>query len=706
MKILVLLIPVKIYCLKPLIEQLENNDDTIVNSNLENDKMNTLIENNDNTIVNSNLENDKMNTLIENNDNTIVNSKNDKMNTLIENNDDTIVNSNLENDKMNTLIENRIANDTTNLKDSELENNKANSLLSNEIDDSLKNKLNDSVKDKLNDSGKDKLNDFVKDKLNIENRHKVYKEFAINSESSICSNVGKNILERGGNAMDSAIAVALCIGTVNAFSSGIGGGGFFLIRQIIDGKDDVRMLDFRESAPSGIKIEELVKEKSLEGGMSVATPGEVLGFYEGHKLYGKIPWKELFEENIKIAKSFRAEKILVRKLRKNRKFIFSDSGLKKVYTRKGRLLREGDIVERPNYAETLRIISEDPLSFYTGALSHKIVAAIKARGGIMTEDDLRNYTVLEGDILKTRFYDYDVYTTGLPSSGALVVEALNLLEHVDFNTLARMPKNKKLIKLYKILIIVMKAISERRGILGDPQFIKDAEKKLKTFVTDSSFHRAVRDLKSSISTIKNFPVEPFAEDHGTTHLEVVDSFGMIVQITSSINLEFGAKMMDPETGIVFNNQINDFYIPNVKNAYNLPKMPANIIERLKRPISSAAPLLLIGLNRIVAIGATGGSRIPSAIIGTIAYWKSGMSFLEAVSATRIHNQLSPNITYVEKSFPKDIKKKLAQSGEIIKVSQLNTIFTSVQVVEIVKNANNVIIHAISDYRKDGNSSGK
>lgn len=541
-------------------------------------------------------------------------------------------------------------------------------------------------------------------KSNKLSKHRVYHQYVTNSESKQCSNVGTNILERGGNAIDASISTAICIGIVNSFSSGIGGGGFMLIRRIINDEDEIKMIDFREVAPKEIKVEELNSRKSEEGGMAIAIPGEVLGFYKSHEKYGKLEWKVLFEANVKIAKEFKASKTLAEKLKKNKKYILRDPGLREIYAPDGKLKKEGEIIKRNNYARTLEKIADDPLSFYEGKLADKIVRQIKANGGVMSLEDLREYRIHERAVLKTRFKDYDVYTTNLPSCGIMIVKALNLLEHVDFETLRKKKESEKFYEFYKMLIHVLKATSERRGELGDPGFIKNADEMLKSFVRDDKFDKAVMNLNS---IGKEYESEiPFVEDHGTTHLEVVDSSGSIVQITSTINLEFGSKIMDIETGIVYNNEVNDFYIPNAHNAYDLTKMPGNILKPGKRPVSSAAPLFLIRKDEVIAIGATGGSRIPSAIIGAIAYWQLGKSFEEAVSMVRVHNQLSPNRTYVEKLFPVEIWNKLSVSGEKMEISELNTIFTSVQVIHIKGNQTDKIIHAISDYRKGGDSAGK
>lgn len=539
---------------------------------------------------------------------------------------------------------------------------------------------------------------------------RLYRRYAVNSESPLCSQVGARILEAGGNALDAAVATNVCIGVVNSFSSGIGGGGFLLLHKKAPAGDTVDMFDFRETAPGGIDIAALQRSSNASkvGGMAVATPGEVLGMYRAHEEYGRLPWKRLFEENIAIARGFRASRLLAAKLKSSESYILADEGLRSVYTANGRLLEAGDLVVRSNYAATLEALADSPLSFYRGELADGIVAAVRSRGGALSRADLAGYAVKKRDVLLGRYHDYRVYTTSLPTSGALLIEALKILENLDFGELRAMDRTGRMHIFYSFLIETFKFITVKRGELGDPDFIRDYRTLLSVLISDDyarDIYKKIR-IASSLATKDYGPVLPFAEDHGTTHLNVVDADGMIVQITSTINLEFGAKFMDPRTGIVFNNQIDDFYIPNIENAYALQPMLGNIIERGKRPFSSAAPAILLRDGEAIAIGATGGTRIPTAILGTLGYMFMGLDVSRAVSSVRIHNQFSPDITYVEPSFPRDVWARLESAGERLEISDVNSIFTSVQVLQITQDGDGSrLIRAVSDPRKHGGSAG-
>lgn len=536
-----------------------------------------------------------------------------------------------------------------------------------------------------------------------------FTSFAVNTEAEIASKVGKGILLAGGNAIDAAISSAICIGVVNCFSSGIGGGGFMLIRKKEAEKETFDMIDFREVAPAGMDQSMFLEgpELSKTTGLSVGVPGEIMGFYQAHRKYGKLPWKRLFKECIELAKGFPASKLLVQKLERNIKYIQEDDGLRETFMRNGRVIEVGDIVSRHNYARTLEEISEDPLSFYSGSLSQKIVEFINKNRGVFDIADLNNYEAKSRPVITDTFYDYKVYTTGLPTSGIFIIEALKALERINIRGLRFLLGKENAFYLYHILIEVFKFTIASRGEFGDPDFLENWKRKVSMVISEAKARQISRKLRlDSVLEINEYGAKTsFKEDHGTTHLNVVDQDENIVSMTTTINLEFGAKLMDPDTGIIFNNQMDDFYIPGVDSAYGLAEMPANIISKGKRPFSSASPTILIKNDEIIVIGAAGGIRIPSAIIASLAHFMTGSSLSEAIASCRIHNQLFPAKTFIEPSLPESIINSLQSLGHEVEVSELNTSFTSVQAIQMKKNDGRKAIYAISDSRKDGASDG-
>ncbi|EJW03820.1 gamma-glutamyltransferase [Edhazardia aedis USNM 41457] len=537
---------------------------------------------------------------------------------------------------------------------------------------------------------------------------------AISTEVPLCSKIGSDIMKIGGNAVDAAVASTLCVGIINAFSSGIGGGGFLLIRiPQPNGEDIVDSFDFRETAPKKINSEMLQKspEMTRKGGLAVGVPGEIRGLYEAHKKYGKLPWNKLFDEPIKIARNFEVSEQLSIRLKKMENFILSDPGLREIYSQNGKLVRTGDIIHRENLAKTLETLAFDPESFYSGVIADKMIESIKKEGGVMEKSDLMEYKALKRDILKSNFRGYELLTMSLPTSGLFVVEALNILEHFDLEELKKAGesvKPKPEYPHYQLLVEIFKFIGAGRGKMADPAFLPNWKSIVNEIVNTQTaeaiakkidFNHTLNDSEYNFEGI-------MPEDHGTTHINVIDSDEMTVSLTSTINLEFGAKFMCPNTGIIFNNEIDDFYVPNVKNAFDLAQMPKNVVEPGKRPFSSASPLILHKYNEMVVLGAAGGTRIPTSIITIIFHLLLGKSLEEAIDAPRIHNQFLPKVTYIEYNFQNDIEKYLSQRGHKLEISAQNNIFTSVQGIHMIKMPNGEkIIQAVSDKRKGGLSDG-
>lgn len=550
---------------------------------------------------------------------------------------------------------------------------------------------------------------FLHEEENHGSADSLYTNFAVNTESEWASRIGKKILEKGGNALDAAIASCLSIGVVNSFSSGIGGGGFMLLRKKSPEGDIFDFIDFREVSPRKATQKLFIDhpEFLMTTGLSVAVPGEVLGLYSAHLKYGKLPWKVLFEDPIRLANGFKASKKLVEKLKKNEKFILNDPGLKMAFTKNGKIVGVGDIIIRKNLANTLQIIANDPMSFYKGDLGDKIVKFLQKNNGILEKSDLENYKIKHRPVLRSSFYDYDVITTSLPTSGMFIIEALKILERINIRDIKYFINNENSYIMYHIMIETFKFIFAERGRFGDPDFIKGWEKRIKELISPHGIEQIFKkfNLEKPLGIDEYGTSRNFKEDHGTTHLNVIDSDDFIVLITSTVNLEFGSKLLDPETGILFNNQMDDFYITSSENSNNKDKHNANMLAGGKRPFSSAAPTLLMKKNEIIAIGAAGGTRIPAAIISTIAYLFIGNTLENAISLCRIHNQLSTDKTFIEATLPDFIIEKLKGMGHSVVVSELNTSFTSVQAIQVFLSNNSKQIKAISDHRKDGISFG-
>ncbi|WUR04975.1 gamma-glutamyltranspeptidase [Vairimorpha necatrix] len=534
----------------------------------------------------------------------------------------------------------------------------------------------------------------------------IYQSYAVSSELPIASEIGVKIMERGGNAVDAAIGICIAIGIENAFSSGIGGGGFALVKKRGE-SEPAYMLDFREKSGENFVLSDYIKnpEKTSVGGAAVAIPSEVRGLKHLHDKMGKLPWSKLFTECIELCKNFRVSKEIKKRIERHKEFILKDRGLSEIYSRNGVLLSEGDYIERKNYMKTLEIISKDPESFYVGDLSKHMIKSINSNGGNVTERDFENVQPVERKVITEKYKDYNVYTTSLPSSGALVIKALKLLERYDLVEIYKTSKKNNKARHIHLLVEILKFVMSQRGIMGDPKYLPAFNT-----VTEDLFGKTNLDIIfKKLNTEKTLKFEEYnvnefnVVDHGTTHINVVDKDGLAVALTSTINLEWGAKFMDPITGIIFNNQIDDFYFPK---SFDENSRVANIAGPNKIPLSSIAPVILENKEEMILLGAAGGIRIPTSIIEVLFWLSLDFDLKQAIDKPRLHHQLDPNVLYVEWSEDAKVQEYLRSLGHKVETSNTNSIFTSVQGIKIDYKNNKKRIHAVSDKRKGGMTAGK
>ncbi|KAL9861657.1 putative aminoacyltransferase, Glutathione hydrolase [Arabidopsis thaliana] len=440
---------------------------------------------------------------------------------------------------------------------------------------------------------------------------------AVATDDGRCSEIGLSVLREGGNAVDASVAAALCLGVVSPASSGIGGGAFMLVK--IAGKEVA--YDSRETAPllaSENMYDGNVKNKN-KGPLSVGVPGEVAGLFMAWKQHGKLPWKHLVYPAEKLAaQGFRISKYLYMQMNKTR-------------TRHCR---------NPKLALTLRQIAEyGPKAFYNGTVGVNLVRDIVKSGGIMTLKDLQSYRVKVRKPLSVDILGYRLLGMPSPSSGgAAMMLVLNILSQYGI------PSGVSGSLGVHRLVEALKHTFAVRMNLGDPDFV-DVSK----VISDMLSTNFAQGLKKKINDNKTFDPNYYGgrwdqiNDHGTSHLSIIDSERNAVSLTSTINSYFGALMLSPSTGIVLNNEMDDFSIP-MKSSGNLtvpPPAPANFIRPGKRPLSSMTPTIVLKDGKVKAsVGASGGLYI---IAGTtevfLNYFFLKMDPLSSVLAPRIYHQV-------------------------------------------------------------------
>ncbi|RSL90620.1 hypothetical protein CEP51_000661 [Fusarium floridanum] len=478
---------------------------------------------------------------------------------------------------------------------------------------------------------------------------------AVASEARECSYIGRDLLARGGNAVDAMVGTTFCVGVIGMYHSGIGGGGFMLVR---DEKGNYEAIDFRESAPAAAH-ENMYQgnvEGSIHGGLSVGVPGEVRGLEYAHKKYGKLPWKTVMQGAIKVANDgFRVNgdmnKFVSKSSAGKYNFLVEDPSWAEDFTRDGQLLREGDTITRPRYARTLQAIADHGSeAFYTGPIAESMIKTIQESNGTMTLEDLANYKVISRKVLHTEYKGYDVYGISSPAGGAVSLNILNTMDGYEDQS------QDGNLTLHRY-IEAMKFAYGARLRLGDPDFVDDVP----GFEEEMLNSTTAEKIRSRIDPLTTQDIEKYdpsriysSNGHGTSHIVTADADGMAVSLTTTVNLIFGSLLMDNLTGVILNNEMNDFSIPGVPNEFGFAPAEENFIRPNKRPLSSCTPIIvsLKDGTLVAVLGAAGGSRIISST--TQVAWRiltsPSWTVKDAVREPRMHNQLLPNQLLLENRF--------------------------------------------------------
>lgn len=495
----------------------------------------------------------------------------------------------------------------------------------------------------------------------------------VTSAHPLASAAGLEMLQRQGNAVDAAVATTLVISVVEPFSAGIGGGGFLLFRDSTTGV--IRALDFRERAPLAAGRDmyrdaqgKIRPKASVNGHLAVAVPGTIAGLYEVHQRYGKLPWRDVVAPSIQLAAngfpvSWRLSRAIARQdtLRQN-------PAARQIFTHNGEPLPPGALLVQTDLAKTLSAVARQPQSFYTGEIATAIARDMAANGGLITQADLERYRPIWRDPVCGTFRVYQVCSMPPPSSGGVhLLQILNMIGDADFKAWGWHHPDA-----LHLMVEAMKiAYADRARYLGDPDFVTVPVKALIS-PTYAQQRRQEINLEKAHPSSHVKPADPAVlqaitgqaiaprpqhqahhqvpESADTSHLNVVDRDGNAVSLTFTVNLGFGAGVVAGGTGIVLNNEMDDFAIaPDVPNAFGLVGGDANAIAPGKTPLSSMTPTIVTeqGQLRLVA-GAPGGSTIITTVLqivlNVLVY---EMDVQRAVAAPRLHHQWLPDRLMLE-----------------------------------------------------------
>lgn len=514
---------------------------------------------------------------------------------------------------------------------------------------------------------------------------------AVASESSICSQIGINLLKTGGNAADALVGTTFCVGVVGMYHSGIGGGGFMIVRTPNGTYEDI---DFRGTAPAAA-FEHMYLGNvngSIKGGLASAVPGEVRGLQYLHERYGKLSWEEVVMPAITVAREgFEVTEDLVSYMEYatnkdgQEDFLSKDPVWAVDFAPNGTRLGTGDRITRKRYANTLtRIALEGPDAFYEGPMAEFMIAALRKVNGTMTMQDLKNYTVVIRKPIEIEYRGYKLHSCGAPSSGPVALAVMKIVEgYKDFGWSSSL--NLSTHRLDE----AMRFGYGMRANLGDPCFVKHLQEYVDEIINETT----AAEIRQHIFDNKTFDISYYdpsgvevLNTPGTSHIVAADSSGLAISITTSINLLFGSQVIVPETGIIMNNEMSDFSIPNTTNAFGYIPSPLNYIRPGARPLSSISPVIVDDtFGRLYFItGAAGGSRITTATIQSLWHvLDHNMTVSDALRTPRFHDQLIPSQVFFESTFDNGTVGFMQERGH--NVSFVGTRLSSVQAVRWLTN---------------------
>ena len=464
------------------------------------------------------------------------------------------------------------------------------------------------------------------------------------------SDIGLEIMKKGGNAFDAMIGVQLALSVSHPTAGNIAGGGF-MVYKLKNGTDGT--LDFRETAPAGSSEKmyqnedgDVIPGLSSIGGLAVGVPGTISAIFEIHKKFGSLPIEELFKPSIDLANNgYIVTKYLEAELDEKRDDFIKINGSSSLYSKQ---YKSGDTIVNKMYANTLReIMNKGADGFYKGPVAQDMISTISKSGGIMTMEDLSEYKSVWRDPIRFKYKGYDIISMSFPSSGGVILgQMMKAIENFDLSEIEH--NSPEYVQL--LTEIERRAFADRSDLMGDPDFMKLPvyefmdKKYVDNRMKDFSWDQATPSSKIKPGEII------FNESNETTHFSIIDKEGNAVSVTTTLNNSFGSKVFVENSGFFLNNEMDDFSSkPGYPNFFGVVGSEANSIQPKKRMLSAMTPTIVLKNNKPhLILGSPGGPSIITSVFQTILnVLEYGMSVNDAVSSPRFHHQWYPDLIVME-----------------------------------------------------------
>ena len=495
---------------------------------------------------------------------------------------------------------------------------------------------------------------------------------AVVSARKEASDIGVEIMKKGGNAFDAMVAVHLALAVTYPIAGNIGGGGF-VVYHTSNGESG--SLDFREKAPGKAFKDmylddngDVIEDMSTLGGAAVGVPGSVSGIFEIHSKFGSLPIKDLFQPSIDLAKNgFVITKRQESALKDKMKDFIKVNGNESLFSNN---YQEGDTLKNINLSNTLdKIANNGPKAFYEGEIAKMIVDEVQESGGIMTVDDLKNYNSVWRDPIKFKYKELEVISMPLPSSGGILLG--QLLKAVESYDIAQYGHNS--VESIQIMVEAeRRAYADRSFYMGDPDFNKlPVYELMDNEYVKGRMESFSWDKATLSSDVSHGDLKTIKESDQTTHYSIIDADGNSVSVTTTLNTNYGSKVFVEAGGFFLNNEMDDFSSkPGYPNSFGLIGSEANSVEANKRMLSSMTPTIVLKNKKpSLIVGTPGGSTIITSVFQTILnVYEFNMSMQEAVNAPRVHHQWLPDVVIIEKDGIDSVQDSILRSKNYFVVS--------------------------------------